>query len=153
MGEDEEFYIKSINNERIKKNYSKKQDHEKDDQKWSKKNVVKQQEFEIRLDNEHIYLRLQKLNFLLAYKKYKISNTWYFRLLSYILKSNLSKKKLSDITYTCKIYEWAILLDKEAKNMSLKYVELEYKLEKIDRTRTLYAYISQFCNLRIVLFF
>ncbi|CAG8520425.1 9797_t:CDS:2 [Rhizophagus irregularis] len=29
IGEDERFYIKSINNERIEKNYSKKRDHEK----------------------------------------------------------------------------------------------------------------------------
>ncbi|GBC16098.2 26S proteasome non-ATPase regulatory subunit 2 [Rhizophagus irregularis DAOM 181602=DAOM 197198] len=33
LSENKEFYIKSINNERIEKNYSKKQDHKKDDQK------------------------------------------------------------------------------------------------------------------------
>ncbi|PKY49499.1 hypothetical protein RhiirA4_527935 [Rhizophagus irregularis] len=62
--EDEEFYIKSINNERIEKNYLKKQNHKKDDQKWSKKNVVKQQEFEIKLGNEHILFETAKIKFL-----------------------------------------------------------------------------------------
>jgi hypothetical protein len=47
----------------------------------------------------------------------------------------------SSITYTCKIYE--VLPDKEAKNMSLKYAELKHKLEKIDKTRALYAYYDQ----------
>ncbi|PKY49493.1 Mago nashi protein, partial [Rhizophagus irregularis] len=36
----------------------------KNDQKWSKKNVVKQQELEIRLDNKNILFKTAKIEFL-----------------------------------------------------------------------------------------
>ncbi|RHZ79462.1 hypothetical protein Glove_145g19 [Diversispora epigaea] len=56
------------------------------------------------------------------------------------------------VTYTREIYERAIevLPDKEAKDMCLKYAELERKLGEIDRARALYAHASQFCDPRIV---
>ncbi|CAG8471991.1 15026_t:CDS:10 [Acaulospora morrowiae] len=56
------------------------------------------------------------------------------------------------VTYTREIYERAIevLPDKEAKDMSLKYAELERKLGEIDRARALYAHASQFCDPRTV---
>lgn len=55
------------------------------------------------------------------------------------------------VTYTREIYERAIevLPDKEAKDMSLKYAELERKLGEIDRARALYAHASQFCDPRV----
>ncbi|CAG8589238.1 24475_t:CDS:10 [Dentiscutata erythropus] len=56
------------------------------------------------------------------------------------------------VTYTRDIYERAIevLPDKEAKDMCLKYAELERKLGEIDRARALYAHASQFCDPRTV---
>ncbi|CAI2186117.1 4672_t:CDS:10, partial [Funneliformis geosporum] len=56
------------------------------------------------------------------------------------------------VTYTREIYERAIevLPDKEAKDMCLKYAELERKLGEIDRARALYAHASQFCDPRTV---
>ncbi|CAG8523295.1 12229_t:CDS:10, partial [Ambispora gerdemannii] len=56
------------------------------------------------------------------------------------------------VTYTREIYERAIevLPDKEAKDMCLKYAELERKLGEIDRARSLYAHASQFCDPRTV---
>ncbi|CAG8634968.1 6472_t:CDS:10 [Paraglomus brasilianum] len=55
------------------------------------------------------------------------------------------------VTYTREIYEHAIevLPDREAKEMGLKYAELERKLGEIDRARALYAHASQFCDPRI----
>src|SRR5256885_10784350 len=55
------------------------------------------------------------------------------------------------VTYTREIYERAIevLPDKEAKDMCLKYAELERKLGEIDRARALYAHASQFCDPRV----
>ena len=55
------------------------------------------------------------------------------------------------VTYTREIYERAfeVLPDKEAKDMCLKYAELERKLGEIDRARALYAHASQFCDPRV----
>lgn len=55
------------------------------------------------------------------------------------------------VTYTREIYERAIevLPDKEAKDMCLKYAELERKLGEMDRARALYAHASQFCDPRV----
>ncbi|CAJ0634421.1 7063_t:CDS:10 [Entrophospora sp. SA101] len=56
------------------------------------------------------------------------------------------------ITYTRELYERAIevLPDREAKDMCLKYAEVECKLGEIDRARAIYAHASQFCDPRTV---
>ena len=54
------------------------------------------------------------------------------------------------ITYTRSIYEKAIesLPDNEAREMCLKYADLERKLGEIDRARAIYAHCSQMCDPR-----
>lgn len=65
----------------------------------------------------------------------------------YIAKASAS----FGITSTREIYERAIevLPDREAKEMCLKYAELERKLGEIDRARAVYAHASQFCDPRV----
>jgi hypothetical protein len=55
------------------------------------------------------------------------------------------------LTYCRPIYEKAIevLPDKQAKEMSIRYADIEIKLGEIDRARAIYAYASQFCDPRI----
>lgn len=54
------------------------------------------------------------------------------------------------ITHTREIYEKAIesLPDSEAKEMCLKFADLERKLGEIDRARAIYAHCSQMCDPR-----
>lgn len=54
------------------------------------------------------------------------------------------------ITYTREIYEKAIddLHDLEARDMCLKFADLERKLGEIDRARAIYAHCSQMCDPR-----
>ena len=58
--------------------------------------------------------------------------------------------QLFGVTSTREIYESAIsvLPDRLAKDMSLKYADLERKLGEIDRARAIYAHASQFCDPR-----
>jgi pre-mRNA-splicing factor SYF1 len=55
------------------------------------------------------------------------------------------------LTHCRPIYEKAIetLPDKQAKEMSLRFADLELKLGEIDRARAIYGYASQFCDPRI----
>lgn len=55
------------------------------------------------------------------------------------------------LTSTRPIYERAIaaLPDKEAKDMCLKFAEMERRLGEIDRARAIYGHASQFCDPRI----
>jgi pre-mRNA-splicing factor SYF1 len=55
------------------------------------------------------------------------------------------------LTSTRPIYERAIgaLPDKEAKEMCLKFAEMERRLGEIDRARAIYGHASQFCDPRI----
>ncbi|KTW27084.1 hypothetical protein T552_02576 [Pneumocystis carinii B80] len=55
------------------------------------------------------------------------------------------------LTSTRPIYEKAItyLPDKEAKDMCLKFAEMERSIGEIDRARAIYAHASQFCDPRI----
>ena len=54
------------------------------------------------------------------------------------------------LTSTRPIYERAIgaLPDKEARDMCLKFAEMEKRLGEIDRSRTIYGHASQFCDPR-----
>lgn len=54
------------------------------------------------------------------------------------------------LTSTRPIYERAIaaLPDKEAKDMCLKFAEMERRLGEIDRARAIYGHASQFCDPR-----
>ena len=54
------------------------------------------------------------------------------------------------LTSTRPIYERAItaLPDQEAKNMCLKFAEMERRLGEIDRARAIYGHASQFCDPR-----
>ena len=54
------------------------------------------------------------------------------------------------LTSTRPIYERAIaaLPDKEARDMCLKFAEMERRLGEIDRARTIYGHASQFCDPR-----
>jgi pre-mRNA-splicing factor SYF1 len=54
------------------------------------------------------------------------------------------------LTSTRSIYERAIaaLPDKEAKDMCLKFAEMERRLGEIDRARAIYGHASQFCDPR-----
>ena len=54
------------------------------------------------------------------------------------------------LTSTRPIYERAIgaLPDKEARDMCLKFAEMEKRLGEIDRARTIYGHASQFCDPR-----
>ena len=54
------------------------------------------------------------------------------------------------LTSTRPIYERAIaaLPDKEARDMFLKFAEMERRLGEIDRARTIYGHASQFCDPR-----
>ncbi|XP_042907950.1 pre-mRNA-splicing factor syf1 homolog isoform X2 [Parasteatoda tepidariorum] len=66
---------------------------------------------------------------------------------------NIYLKKAAEIygvTYTRQIYEKAIELlpDSEAKQMCLKFADLEKKLGEIDRSRAIYAHCSQMCDPR-----
>lgn len=56
----------------------------------------------------------------------------------------------SGITAARPIYERAIeqLPDKYAREIALRYAELERKLGEVDRARAIYAYASQFCDPR-----
>lgn len=56
------------------------------------------------------------------------------------------------LTSTRPIYERAIaaLPDKEAKDMCLKFAEMERRLGEIDRARAIYGHASQFCDPRTV---
>lgn len=53
---------------------------------------------------------------------------------------------------TREIYEKAIesLPNQFAKIICLKYAQMELKLGEIDRTRSIYAYASQFCDPRVI---
>ncbi|KAI4211593.1 MAG: hypothetical protein LQ351_005634 [Letrouitia transgressa] len=55
------------------------------------------------------------------------------------------------LTSTRPIYERAIaaLPDKEARDMCLKFAEMERRLGEIDRARAIYGHASQFCDPRI----
>ena len=55
------------------------------------------------------------------------------------------------LTSTREIYEKAVenLPDKRARDMCLKFSEMELKLGEIDRARAIYAYASQFSDPRI----
>lgn len=55
------------------------------------------------------------------------------------------------LTSTRAIYERAIvaLPDKEARDMCLKFAEMERRLGEIDRARAIYGHASQFCDPRI----
>jgi len=55
------------------------------------------------------------------------------------------------LTSTRSIYERAIaaLPDKEAKDMCLKFAEMERRLGEIDRARAIYGHASQFCDPRV----
>jgi pre-mRNA-splicing factor SYF1 len=55
------------------------------------------------------------------------------------------------LTSTRSIYERAIgaLPDKEAKEMCLKFAEMERRLGEIDRARAIYGHASQFCDPRV----
>ena len=55
------------------------------------------------------------------------------------------------LTSTRAIYERAIaaLPDKEAREMCLKFAEMERRLGEIDRARAIYGHASQFCDPRI----
>lgn len=63
-------------------------------------------------------------------------------------------KSASDfgLTSTRSIYERAItaLPDKEAKDMCLKFAEMERRLGEIDRARAIYGHASQFCDPRTI---
>ncbi|KAK6533339.1 pre-mRNA-splicing factor syf1 [Orbilia ellipsospora] len=65
----------------------------------------------------------------------------------YILKSASN----FGLTSTRPIYERAIevLPDSEAKNMCLKFAEMERRLGEIDRARAIYGHASQFCDPRV----
>lgn len=54
------------------------------------------------------------------------------------------------LTSTRSIYERAIaaLPDSEAKDMCLKFAEMERRLGEIDRARAIYGHASQFCDPR-----
>ncbi|KAI9749657.1 MAG: pre-mRNA-splicing factor syf1 [Lichina confinis] len=54
------------------------------------------------------------------------------------------------LTATRPIYERAVELlpDKEAKDMCIKFAEMERRLGEIDRARAIYAHASQFCDPR-----
>lgn len=56
------------------------------------------------------------------------------------------------LTTTRPIYERAIaaLPDKEAKDMCLKFAEMERRLGEIDRARAIYGHTSQFCDPRTI---
>jgi len=56
------------------------------------------------------------------------------------------------LTSTRPIYERAItaLPDKEAKDMCLKFAEMERRLGEIDRARAIYGHASQFCDPRTI---
>ena len=56
------------------------------------------------------------------------------------------------ITATRDIYERAIesMPDTQAKDLCIRYAELERKLGEIDRARAIYGHASQFCDPRIV---
>lgn len=56
------------------------------------------------------------------------------------------------LTSTRPIYERAItyLPDKEAKDMCLRFAEMERSIGEIDRARAIYAHASQFCDPRTV---
>ncbi|CAD5123791.1 DgyrCDS12102 [Dimorphilus gyrociliatus] len=59
------------------------------------------------------------------------------------------------VSHTRSIYEKAIdvLTDKDAREFSLKFADLERKLGEIDRARAIYAHASQMCDPRITLKF
>ncbi|KAG8178719.1 hypothetical protein JTE90_023265 [Oedothorax gibbosus] len=66
---------------------------------------------------------------------------------------NIYLKKAANnygVTYVRPIYEQAIesLNDNEAKQMSLKFADLERKLGEIDRARAIYAHCSEICDPR-----
>lgn len=58
--------------------------------------------------------------------------------------------ELFGVTYTRQIYEKAIetLPDEEAKEMCLRFADLERKLGEIDRARAVYGHCSQLCDPR-----
>lgn len=69
---------------------------------------------------------------------------------------NIYLKKAAEIygvTHTRQIYEQAIetLSDNEAKQMCLKFADLERKLGEIDRSRAIYAHCSQMCDPRVII--
>ncbi|RWS06759.1 pre-mRNA splicing factor Syf1-like protein [Dinothrombium tinctorium] len=71
---------------------------------------------------------------------------------------NIYIKKAAEIfgvTYTRQIYEKAIdiLPDDQAREMYLKFADLECKLGEIDRARAIYAHCSQICDPRTQLQF
>lgn len=57
------------------------------------------------------------------------------------------------VSNTRNIYEKAIdvLPDKEAREFSLKFADLERKLGEIDRARAIYAHASQMCDPRVLI--
>jgi pre-mRNA-splicing factor SYF1 len=66
---------------------------------------------------------------------------------------NMYIRKAADlfgVTYTRQIYEKAIetLADEEAKEMCLRFADLERKLGEIDRARAVYGHCSQLCDPR-----
>jgi pre-mRNA-splicing factor SYF1 len=60
--------------------------------------------------------------------------------------------ELYGVTATRDIYERAIgaLSDMQAKDICIRYAELERKLGEIDRARAIYGHASQFCDPRII---
>lgn len=67
---------------------------------------------------------------------------------------NIYLKKATTIfgvSYARQIYEQAIdvLPDNEAKEMCLKFADMERKLGELDRSRTIYAHCSQMCDPRV----
>jgi pre-mRNA-splicing factor SYF1 len=66
---------------------------------------------------------------------------------------NIFIKKAAEmfgLTYTRQIYEKAIevLTDSQAREMCLRFADLERKLGEIDRARAIYAHCSQMCDPR-----
>ena len=55
------------------------------------------------------------------------------------------------VTHTRSIYEKAIevLPDDQARDMCLRFADLERKLGEIDRARAIYAHCSQICDPRV----
>ena len=59
--------------------------------------------------------------------------------------------ELYGVTHTRPIYEKAIELlnDDQAREMCLRFADLETKLGEIDRARAVYAHASQICDPRV----
>ncbi len=60
---------------------------------------------------------------------------------------------LYGVTKTRPIFEAAMesLPDSDARQMGIRFAELETKLGEIDRARAIYAHISQICDPRVIL--